>query len=210
MLKGDINYDTKDTIYCYNDAPGVLINRFNIKNLEELSEAERDVTSLNLINFILQPVLGNFDFDHLKQIHYSIFSEIYEFAGNTRTVDISKGNTPFCYSQNITSQANYIFKNLNNETFKYMTEVDFFQKIAFYMGEINALHPFREGNGRAMREFFRLFCLIYDYELNYSNFTKEEVLVADINAFLSNYNNLINLFERGLLKKMNINNRFSL
>lgn len=209
MKEQDINYDANDRKYCYRENPGVLKNKLHIRNLDELHQAEREVTSINLTTFILNPVSGNFDFRHLKKIHYAIFSEIYDFAGEVRELDISKNTTSFCGYRYIEDQASLIFRKLNNEKFEKMYEEEFFSKIAEYMGELNALHPFREGNGRAMREFFRLFCLNHDYELNYSNFYKEDVLSADISAFNCRYTPLIMLFKKGVLRKLHINSRFN-
>ncbi len=68
--------------------------------------------------------------------------------------------------------------------------------MAYYMGEINALHPFREGNGRTAREFFRQLSLNAKYTLDFSKTEKEELLTADIEAFNGKYDKLINILEK--------------
>jgi cell filamentation protein len=68
--------------------------------------------------------------------------------------------------------------------------------MAYYMGEINALHPFREGNGRTAREFFRQLSLNANFTLDFSKIEKEELLIADIEAFNGKYEKLIQILEK--------------
>ena len=71
----------------------------------------------------------------------------------------------------------------------------FISRMAYYIGEINALHPFREGNGRTSREFFRQLALHSNYLLDFSITKKEDLLAADINAFNGVYDDLIALLD---------------
>ena len=83
-----------DKSYCYPNTD-VLINKLGIKNAKELYEAEKRITSIEIQELSRNPLKGNFDFDHLKSIHKHIFQDIYEWAGEIRTVEIGKGNL-FC------------------------------------------------------------------------------------------------------------------
>ena len=65
--------------------------------------------------------------------------------------------------------------------------------MSFYMSEINALPPFRDGNGRTLREYFRQLSLIADYILDFSKTEKDKLLNADIEAFNGKYNSLIEI-----------------
>ena len=67
------------------------------------------------------------------------------------------------------------------------------------MGEINALHPFREGNGRTAREFFRQLSLNAKYTLDFSKTKKEELLTADIEAFNGKYDKLMKILEKAIV-----------
>lgn len=83
----------QDAKYCY---PGtnVLKNKLDIRDLDTLHEAERDYSAVRQAELVGQGVTGDFSFKHLCSIHRHLFSDVYSWAGKTRTVDISKG-TPF-------------------------------------------------------------------------------------------------------------------
>jgi cell filamentation protein len=100
------------------------------------------------------PVTPTYDLHHLREIHRRIFGDIYDWAGQIRTVAIAKGAT-FCLPQYIESSAAVIFDDLRDENYLRGLDRDAFTgRLAHYLGEVNALHPFREGNGRAQRAFF--------------------------------------------------------
>ena len=180
--------------YCYPESD-VLINKLNIRNDEQLSKAERDITRLKLLKLFQSPIPGKFDFALLCDIHKNIFEDIYAWAGQIRQGDfLSKGASIFCRGSLIKSSANIIFSNLVGEKYLYnLAKPVFISRMAYYMGEINALHPFREGNGRTSREFFRQLALHTDYLLDFSLTKKEDLLAADINAFNGVYDDLIAL-----------------
>ncbi len=66
-----------------------------IRDREKLQQVERQLTMLRILELIDKPIYGNFDLQHLKQIHWYIFQDIYSWAGEIRKVDIAKGNM-FC------------------------------------------------------------------------------------------------------------------
>jgi cell filamentation protein len=89
-----------------------------------------------------------------REIHKRIFGDIYEWAGQIRTVAMAKG-AMFCLPQDIDSAAAVIFRELDDEDcLRGLSREAFVGRLAYYLGEVNALHPFREGNGRAQRAFF--------------------------------------------------------
>jgi cell filamentation protein len=77
----------------------------------------------------------------------------------------------------------------------------FIEKLAYYMGEVNAFHPFREGNGRTCREFFRQLSLDANYILDFSKTQKEELLEADVEAFNGQYEKLIKILDKAIIVK---------
>ena len=140
-----------DTKYCYPDTE-VLINKLDIRDLDKLHIFERKLTMLRLLELLDKPINGKFDFKHLQAIHAYIFQDVYDWAGKVRTVDIAKGNM-FCNVRFISSQADVIFSGLKEEHYLAGLDEDMFiKRLAYYFSEINALHPFREGNGRSQRE----------------------------------------------------------
>ena len=137
--------------YCY---PGsdVLRNLFDIRNNADLAKAEAKVSVLRLDQLSKSPVAGKFDLDHLQQIHKRIFRDVYPWAGQLRTVSMSKGESLFCRHEFVASEGERIFTQLRGENgLRGQPQALFCARLAFYFGEINALHPFREGNGRTQR-----------------------------------------------------------
>lgn len=175
-----------DGSYCYDNS-NVLINKLGISDGSLLNEAERRITSLRISEILQTPVVGKLDYDHLKAIHKSIFSDIYGWAGQPRTVDIAKGNI-FCLSRNLSSYADSIFQKLKDE--KYLidtTKDDIVPRLSYYLSEINVLHPFREGNGRAQRVFIEYLAATAGYHLDFSKVTDKEMIEASALAFACKY-----------------------
>lgn len=140
----------------YSDpVTGVLYNRLKLRSAAALEAAEREITHAALILLDESPVSPSYDLPHLREIHRWIFGDIYEWAGQIRTVAIAKGAV-FCLPQYVESSASVIFRELHDEDCLRGLRHDMFVgRLAYYLGEVKALHPFREGNGRAQRAFFR-------------------------------------------------------
>ncbi|MCP3776106.1 Fic family protein [Paenibacillus sp. MZ04-78.2] len=168
--------------YCY---PGtdVLINYAGIRDEEQLKVFESIVTANRLAQLILTPTPGNFDLTHLKSIHHHIFQDVYPFAGKLRAEDIAKDTFRFAPTQFLESSAADLFRDLAKEKFlKDLPMADFAKRVSHYMAEINVLHPFREGNGRAQREFIRQLAVNAGYQLDWSRVDKSLVMQASIRS----------------------------
>lgn len=195
-MNNDYSYSfDNDLKYCYPNS-SVLKNKLNITNEHDLSVAEREISSLRMMELEKEPIKGKLDFNHLKEIHYNIFKEIYEWAGQVRTVNISKGNV-FCYYENIDSYADYIFNKLSKENYLMNAGKDaIFDRFSFYLSEINALHPFREGNGRSQREFISYLAKVAGYELNFDEISQEQMIELSVRAFNNGHEEYINMFKK--------------
>lgn len=184
-----------DPIYCYPNS-SVLINKLNVRDTEKLQAAERKLTSLRLHDLIEKPVKGNFDLKHLAEIHRYIFQDVYEWAGKVRTVDIAKGNM-FCKVQFIEAQAAELFTKLKAEHFlRHLEKEELVKKAAYYFSEINALHPFREGNGRAQREFIRELIYQAGYTIRFAGISEDEMIEASIKSFMCEYDEMEKIFRK--------------
>ena len=188
----------QDNFYCY---PGtyVLKNKLNILDQNELKIAEREITSLRTAQALTTRIEGCFDFKHLAQIHHFLFGDIYEWAGTIRTVNISKGNQ-FCLCQFIQEQMDEIFIKLKKENYlrDYKNKDDVAKRLAFYLGEINSIHPFREGNGRAQRMFIEYLAAFLGYRLDFMKITSSEMLEASVRSFMLDYTLMEELIIRAL------------
>jgi len=189
-------YDADDT-YCF---PGtdVLRNKAEITNAEELDAYEGELSTLRSIEILENPVVGQFDLTHLQHIHLTLFQDVYEWAGKIRTVDISRGNSRFANVRFIESAANDIFNKLARESWLKGLDADTLSKrLAYYLSEINALHPFREGNGRVQRIFISQLSQSAGYQLDYSDLEQLQIYQAMELAFNGDESTLANLiFER--------------
>ena len=98
---------------CY---PGttVLINKFDIRDEEKLNEVESVLASVRYAEWLNAPKADSFDFEHYKAIHHFLFSDLYDWAGQIRTVNISKKGTNFTPAENIEEQAALVFERLKN------------------------------------------------------------------------------------------------
>ena len=197
-MKGYDYFYEHDPWYCY---PGsdVLRNKLEITDGELLDKKEASITAIRMMELDSDPVVGNFDLDHLRSIHRRIFSDVYEWAGDLRTVDISKGN-PFCPCQYIEPQASELFRRLHEDNLlRELDEDTFVEKVAYYLGEINVIHPFREGNGRAQRKFIEQLSQQAGHPISFKLIGKDEMIVACDHAFRGRYGLLNTLVRRCLL-----------
>lgn len=171
-----------DNKYCYPDS-NILINKKNIIDAEKLFDAEILYTGVRLMELQESPIKGTFNLKHLCKIHKHIFQDLYSWAGKIRTVNISKGNM-FCYVQNINAYAEIVFEKFFSSCYEARENKDLFVEVLTdNYADLNALHPFREGNGRSQREFTRELCLQCGYVFDMSCTTHKEMLEASIIAF---------------------------
>ena len=189
-----------DTVYCY---PGteVLINNFGEHDPKVLSQLERMCTAARIVDLLKKPVSGNFDLTHLKKIHHYIFQDLYTWARQLRLVTISK-ELLFCDANFIEKELNKLFLKLKGENYlKDCSEDNIAAKAAYYLGEINAIHPFREGNGRTQREFIRELLLPTGFYVDYSRCNAKMMLYASINAFAGDYTLMTELINKDIVRK---------
>ncbi|MEE0964200.1 MAG: Fic family protein [Ruminococcus bromii] len=187
-------YTTTQSIYCYPDS-NVLKNKLNIRDNKLLKTAEEEITLIKQMELLKNPIKGNFSKAHLMNIHKFIFDDIYPFAGKIRREQISKADTMFYPPNLIDRELDKVFakikeKNMLRET----DEEKVFDNLAYVMAELNIIHPFREGNGRSIREFIRLMAKRMGYDLNWGNVDKKELLEASILS-IDNYKVLIGILE---------------
>ena len=169
--------------YCYPDSE-VLKNRLNIEDDEALSEAEREITELAAEDIEFEP--PPYDLATLQRIHRQLFADIYDWAGDIRTVDVSMGDTRFCTTQRIVPEAEKLFDQLAGKGwFEGLPRHVFIDALSELYGELNMVHPFREGNGRALRLLFEFIIVNAGYEISWSGVDEDEWLEANILSALA-------------------------
>jgi cell filamentation protein len=145
---------------------GILRNIYDISDPEVLLFFESGAVSKRLQELYKNPIKIK-GIDSLMEIHRHLFQDIYVWAGKKRTAEISKDGKQFFPTSQFDNALKYVdqlideFKNIPNKNKRELAE-----KLAEVLDNINYLHPFREGNGRAQREFLRILALEKNLILN--------------------------------------------
>lgn len=142
-----------DKTYCYPPDYSVLKNKLDIRDAAKLDYEERE--------FVLQRTRqgvpkGDFDLLHLRDIHKHLFQDIYEWAGEIRTVEINKGAQQFQFRQYISTGMQDVHGRIKKANYlQGLSKEDFARKAGEIIGDVNYVHPFREGNGRTQLQYLK-------------------------------------------------------
>jgi len=180
-------------------ATGVLRNQFGITDAAELDRVEATFAAVRAYELAVAPVDGQFDLAHLQQIHKRLFGDVYDWAGSLRTVDISKGTTRFASHEQIANYAPQITRPLAGDLRLQGLSLDAFSdRAGHYLGELNVLHPFREGNGRTIREFIGQLARDAGYGIDWQGIRREDMTRASIEAYEGDSTLMASLIRAGL------------
>lgn len=179
-------YTTVQSRYCYPDSD-VLKNKLNIRDVDELKQAEEEITALKQYMLMESPIKGKFTKTQLINIHRFLFEDIYSFAGHIRREQISKGDTMFFPPHLINQELDKVFSKLHNDNMLYESDRKLqIERLSYIMSELNIIHPFREGNGRSIRELIRCMALRYGFSLDWSRVDRDTMLEAAIRSVVNN------------------------
>ena len=175
-------YEARNSLYCYKDT-NILINKLNIMDAQKLEDIERKLVIVKLYELRQNKKIGNFDIEHFVSIHKFMFEDIYPFAGLFRNENIAKGNFSFAKWEFIEDELKRLLNDLKEENYlRGLNKEDLTKRLAYYMAELNVLHPFREGNGRTIREFIRQLAFKNNYVLDLQNTESKNMLDACIKS----------------------------
>ncbi|MBV9548187.1 MAG: Fic family protein [Alphaproteobacteria bacterium] len=176
-------YDAVPDPYCY---PGttVLKNRPGLKSQKSLDRFEAAITAERAE----EPLpAGRFSAAHYRAIHRHLFQDVYSWAGRYRTVRIARGGSAFCYPEYISREMNSLFADLARERFlKGLDRKKFAAAAAGFLAALNAIHPFREGNGRTQTTFLALLAHRAGHPLDLERLRPKTFLAAMIASFAGN------------------------
>ena len=163
----------------------VLINNFNITNYDKLKEIEATHSFERLMELRKDPLDEEIDKKRLNGIHKYLFEDIYPFAGEYRKVNMLKEKGTFLFIEkpkDIDDNLNNLFNEINEMLQHCHNKMDFANLLAKLYTSLIFIHPYREGNGRTIREFLREYSLkkseeigIGKMELDWSAINKEEL-----------------------------------
>ena len=138
----------------------ILRNRVGAQTAEELRNAENDLVEARVIELREAPeLLGDrsYDLTYLRAIHRHLFQDVYDWAGDVRTVRLEKGDESFCPPGSINQPMDHVAAQIHHlNQLNAVQEADLARTVAYLYDNANFAHPFRDGNGRSTREFFNL------------------------------------------------------
>ncbi|MCK9191730.1 MAG: Fic family protein [Sphaerochaetaceae bacterium] len=196
-----VEYKASDLDYSFYPGTRCLSNYFSIKDREELRRVVIYLSSMRAAEFLLEPIDGPYSLEHLQQIHEHLFGDVYPSAGVIRTKTAAK-RTEFCLPEYIEVAGKEIFDRLAKEHFlRKLDREQFIGDLAYYMGEIEALHPFRTGNAPTARLFFIILTQNAGWQVEWSEADPDGFLEADICAIDGDYQPLIDVLEEVIYPK---------
>ena len=167
---------------CY---PGttVLINKLGLKSQTALDDVESVTVALRSAEIESEPSDAPFTFEYYRRLHKRLFGDLYDWAGELRTVDFSKKGTAFYPAGNLQEFGNAKFARLQDmHEFRGLRRSELVDEITDFYHELNMLHPFREGNGRTQRLFFTLLLNRLGYSVSFAECDTDELMMATIYA----------------------------
>jgi len=181
-------YETEnDTIYCYSGT-NVLKNKLDIEDAATLTAFEAEISNQRAQEPIPD---GDLDYAHYCALHRHLFQDVYDWAGEPRKIRIAKGGNWFCFPENIGPEMTKLFASLAAENkLAGLSKAEFAKRSAHFVAELNAIHPFREGNGRTQLSFLGILAEQAGYPLDFEKMEPTEVLNAIIQSFAGNEDNL--------------------
>lgn len=173
-------YQAEQDPYCYSNSP-VLRNKAGLTDVDAL---ERFETAMTFARSEEPLPVGRLSVAHYCAIHRHLFQDVYDWAGRFRTVRISKGTSMFCYPEHIRGEMRRIFAWLRERRhLRQLSASEFSSGAAHFLSELNAVHPFREGNGRTQLAFMALLAHIAGHPLDLGKLDAGAMLEAMIKSF---------------------------
>ncbi len=176
--------------------PRVPRNLLNIEDREELEQAEAAFVAVQIETLPAKAM--ELSYAGYKAIHRHLFSPLYEWAGQERTYTTGRNpGVPFATPENIAGWMEKQFKLLKEKNYlRELNEDQFASAAAAIINEINAAHPFIEGNGRVQRLFLQILAEQAGFDLSLDGADKDEWNEASKQGFLSSNDMMTSLIRR--------------
>ena len=168
-------YDPFDDPYAYKGTT-TLKNKLGLRDPELLAAFELEMTTLRASEALPR---GRYGARHYRRVHHHLFQDVYSWAGRYRTIRTSKGGNPFCYPEYIEREMNRLFATVGR-LLAAEDDEQFVREAAQFLAELNAIHPFREGNGRAQLSFMSMIGERAGFPLNFAAVQRASFLPAMI------------------------------
>ncbi|MGL5005639.1 MAG: Fic/DOC family protein [Casimicrobium sp.] len=153
----------------------VLQNKAGLRTESAFRQYEYESSAQRIVELRRAPISGQFDLEHLRALHRHIFQDVYGWAGEVRQVHLRKGGDQFAHPAFIETSAQKIVAEFStNNQLRGLNKSDFVEQFSHTYAEWNAVHPFREGNGRATRELLIEIARNAGYVLSNDRITTEK------------------------------------
>jgi cell filamentation protein len=174
------DYDSIADPYCY---PGTAI----LRNIPSIRDAARlaEFEAVSTAQRADEPLpAGRLSVRHYCAIHHHLFRDVYGWAGKFRTVRLSKDGSAFCYPENIAREMKRLFLDLRRQgRLANLSRDSFAVAAASFLATLNAIHPFREGNGRTQTSFLVLLAHRAGRPLDLDRLVPDRFLAAMVESF---------------------------
>lgn len=188
-------YEAIDEKACY---PGTTVLR-NVADLQDQDALDAFELEAVGARSLQHPPPGDFDPAHYRALHHHLFQDVYPWAGEDRTVQTWKGGNPFCRPDAIDAEMKKLFATLHRDAFLPGGDIDaFVAAAADFLGDLNHIHAFREGNGRTQLYFLRLLGLRAGHPFRSEAVEQDAFLRAMIDSYHCRFDALIDELERML------------
>jgi len=188
-----------DPVYCYPPDHRVLRNKLNLRDAAKLDQFERELVAQRTAQGIPS---GDFDLAHLRAIHWHLFQDVYDWAGELRTVEIAKGGNQFQFRQYIgTGMADVHRRIVAAGYLRNLSARAFAEKAGEIIGDINYVHPFREGNGRAQALYLEALARQAGHPLDLTRLVRESWMEASKASYAGRYSPFADCIHAALLSK---------
>ena len=186
-------YRAEPDPYCYEGSE-ILKNKAGLTDSAALKQFETAMTFARAHEPLPR---GRFSVSHYRAVHRHLFQDVYRWAGAFRTVRLSKGGNVFCYPEHISDTMSRLFAELKRKRYlRDLSQKEFAADAAHFLSELNAIHPFREGNGRTQLTFLALLADRAGHPLHLESMDSEEALRAMIRSFAGDEKSLVRLIEK--------------
>ena len=173
-------YDAVVDPYCY---PGttVLKNIPDLRSQDDLDAFEALITMQRADEPLPE---GRLSLSHYRALHHHLFQDVYAWAGKFRTVRMSKDGSAFCYPEFIGQEMTWLFNGLRGRQYlQSLSRTRFAEEAATFLGTLNAIHPFREGNGRTQTLFLTLLAERAEWPLDLELLEPDAFMAAMVESF---------------------------
>ncbi|MGY3488153.1 cell filamentation protein [Bradyrhizobium sp. USDA 4011] len=174
-------YDAFDDPYAYKGTT-TLKNKLGLRDAAQLEAFELEMTTLRAREPLPR---GKLNARHYCSVHRHLFQDVYSWAGKYRRVRTAKGGNPFCYPEYIDGEMTKLFATLPAALGADGPE-DFIAEASRFLGELNAIHPFREGNGRSQLAFMAMLGETAGFAFDFARVRRDSFMPAMIASYAGN------------------------